>query len=323
MPNFLVSTTGSNVLLADLGTVVVHPTTDRDFFLEFTPFDIAESLDLEAAIQQENLTLKITTEEYGEYEIYPTEYFRGLSLQTQLSGKEEEKYITEKELESKDLTNLIDLEAENILITSSASVTRNIYLSSAALQKWKLAPKDKVFIVDSPASGVYTVESVTNQQNVIVKEPIPDSASIGTASFYHPIGAMRVGINSSDFLTTSGLYLQNLLVSIDSEIEQRLRTVNHKSIRGLIHFIDQGPASGFPSGCIKTTTGYPFPTKEEWKTPTEKLIVELNITRNPNNTPSIEEWKMYNLDGTVVLATVTDQITYSGVFEISRERTIS
>jgi hypothetical protein len=36
-----------------------------------------------------------------------------------------------------------------------------------------------------------------------------------------------------------------------------------------------------------------------------------------------EQWKVYDVDGSTVLATVTDSISYSGVFETSRTRTIT
>jgi hypothetical protein len=38
--------------------------------------------------------------------------------------------------------------------------------------------------------------------------------------------------------------------------------------------------------------------------------------------PTTEEWKMYDTDGSTVLATVTDTISYSGPFETSRTRAI-
>ena len=50
---------------------------------------------------------------------------------------------------------------------------------------------------------------------------------------------------------------------------------------------------------------------------------ELNITRDSQKKPVTEEWKMYDEDGVTVVETVTDTITYSGPFEISRTRTIS
>ena len=69
----------------------------------------------------------------------------------------------------------------------------------------------------------------------------------------------------------------------------------------------------------------PFPTSYIWWESASKAqkIVELTLTRNANQTPATEEWKMYDTDGTTVLATVTDTIAYSGIFETSRTRAIA
>jgi len=98
----------------------------------------------------------------------------------------------------------------------------------------------------------------------------------------------------------------------------------HKVLRQLIHFIDDGPAEGFPSGCYKETTPTgPFPTSEIWWESSSKLkkIVSLDTAWTGVNITQ-EVWKVYDTDGTV-LATVTDTISYSGIFETSRNRTIA
>jgi hypothetical protein len=106
-----------------------------------------------------------------------------------------------------------------------------------------------------------------------------------------------------------------------------ITATQHKALRHLIHFIDDGPAEGFASGAYREILPFagPFPTSYVWWTSAAKTakIVELSITYNVNKTPSTEQWKMYDTDGSTVLATVTDAITYSGVFETSRTRTIA
>lgn len=100
----------------------------------------------------------------------------------------------------------------------------------------------------------------------------------------------------------------------------------HKVLRQLIHFIDDGPACGFASGAFKEIlpTG-PFPTSYIWWTDSGKTdkIVELTVTRNAGKFPTVEKWEVYDTDGSTVLCTVTDAITYSGAFEASRTRTIA
>lgn len=98
----------------------------------------------------------------------------------------------------------------------------------------------------------------------------------------------------------------------------------HRILRQLIHFIDNGPAEGFASGAYREVTGTIFPTAIIWYTDSGKTdkIVEKTITWTGIN-PTTIEWKMYATDGSTVLATVTDTITYSGIFEISRSRAIT
>lgn len=105
----------------------------------------------------------------------------------------------------------------------------------------------------------------------------------------------------------------------------------HRTLRQLIHFIDNGPAEGFASGAYREIlpAADPFPTTITWWESSSKLkrIVEKTITRSgggaTNVTPTPIVWDMYDTDGTTKLATVSDAITYSGVFETSRTRTIT
>jgi hypothetical protein len=103
-----------------------------------------------------------------------------------------------------------------------------------------------------------------------------------------------------------------------------LNKAAHDILRSLIHFIDNGPAEGFASGAFRETTGTVFPTAIVWWETAGKLkkIVEKNITYT-GAFPTTIEWKVYDTDGTTVLATVTDTITYSGPFETSRTRAIA
>jgi hypothetical protein len=97
----------------------------------------------------------------------------------------------------------------------------------------------------------------------------------------------------------------------------------HKTLLQLIHFIDEGPAEGFASGATKTVSGgVAFPTQILWRRADSTKLVEQNITWSGPK-PTTIEWKIYDTDGATVLATVTDTITYSGAFEVSRTRTIA
>lgn len=99
----------------------------------------------------------------------------------------------------------------------------------------------------------------------------------------------------------------------------------HRTLRQLIHFIDEGPAEGFASGAYKVTsyTSGILVSSEIWyeDNTLAKKIVELTVTYS-GIIPSTEEWKMYDTDGVTVLSTITDTYAYTGIKEINRTRTI-
>jgi hypothetical protein len=96
----------------------------------------------------------------------------------------------------------------------------------------------------------------------------------------------------------------------------------HKTLLQLIHFIDGGPAEGFTTGATRTTTGTAFPSQILWKRADSTNLVEKNLTYS-GAFPTTIEWKIYDTDGSTVLATVTDTISYSGAFETGRTRAIA
>jgi hypothetical protein len=100
----------------------------------------------------------------------------------------------------------------------------------------------------------------------------------------------------------------------------------HRILRQLIHFIDDGPAEGFASGAYKEIlpAASPFPTSATWWESSSKVkkIVERLVTWTGAK-PTTDQWKIYDTDGTTVLWIVTDTISYSGVFETSRTRAIA
>lgn len=102
-----------------------------------------------------------------------------------------------------------------------------------------------------------------------------------------------------------------------------LTELGHRTLRQLIHFIDEGPAEGFTTGAYRETTGTIFPTAIIWWESSAKLkkIVSKEITWSGVN-PTQIVWKVYDTDGSTVLATVTDAFSYSGIYETSRTRTI-
>jgi len=103
---------------------------------------------------------------------------------------------------------------------------------------------------------------------------------------------------------------------------------SHKVLLQLVHLVENGgPYDGFGNNLYREIlpVSSPFPTNICWYYSSAKLkkIVEKNITYNASNFPVTIVWTAYDLDGTTAVATSTDQITYSGAFEISRVRSFS
>lgn len=99
---------------------------------------------------------------------------------------------------------------------------------------------------------------------------------------------------------------------------------SHKALRQLIHFIDNGPAESFASGAYRETTGTVFPIAIIWydqSGSSKKKIVSKEIVWS-GPFPATITWKMYD-SSEVLVATITDTLTYSSPFETSRLRTIS
>jgi hypothetical protein len=99
-------------------------------------------------------------------------------------------------------------------------------------------------------------------------------------------------------------------------------------LRELIHLAEEGgPFEGFASGAFQEIlpSGDPFPTSFIWWTSSSKTskIVEETIVYNANRTINTDQWKVYDIDGSTILATVTDIFTYNGVFIVSITRTIA
>jgi len=123
--------------------------------------------------------------------------------------------------------------------------------------------------------------------------------------------------NAGDLLARDGTGIFNLRSG------SGLTPTSHNALRQLIHFLDDGPGDGFASGAFKelTYTGIKL-TNATWyddNTKVDKLL-SLDVTYTGIK-PTTEVWKMYDVDGSTVLITLTDAIVYTGILETSRTRT--
>lgn len=212
-------------------------------------------------------------------------------------------------------------------VVSTTSSTKTVVISGEDLvyDKEEHLEVDDIVVITGTSGGsgdgTFTVSSIIDSTTFTVNEAIGDSTG-GSADFVYPPGSSKVGVDPANLFFSSGVDVQQVIEDLDYGLSTR-----HKTLRHLIHFIDDGPAGGFVSGAYKEIlpAGNPFPTQAIWWESSSKLkkIVELNVTRDSQKKPMSEEWKMYNIDGVSVLTTVTDAISYSGVFETTRTRTIS
>lgn len=242
--------------------------------------------------------------------------------------------IRKDDIEDVEIVDAVELRSDSttVFITgatvvSTTSSTKRIVFSGIDLiyDKDERTEADDIVVLSGTsggaADGTFTVSSIVNQTTLEVIELIADSTG-GTANFLYPAGATKVGVDPTLLVFSAQNDVQGVLEDLDNGLN-----IGHKVLRHLIHFIDDGPACGFVSGAYKEIlpAGNPFPTQAIWWESASKLkkIVEFNMTRDSQKKPTVEEWKMYDTDGTTVLCTVTDAIAYSGVFETTRTRTIS
>jgi hypothetical protein len=178
-------------------------------------------------------------------------------------------------------------------------------------------------IVTSLAAGFVPAfgNVITNQVLTVVNGVIRWVTNEGMGNVIGPSSSIDGNIVLFDGV--SGTAIKDSGVNLSALVTP----AEHETLRQLIHFIDQGPAGGFATGAYaeQLPTGNPFPTSKTWYVDATKAkkIVDQVVTRNANKTIATSQWRVYAVDGSTVLETVTDTISYSGVTESSRSRAIS
>jgi hypothetical protein len=185
----------------------------------------------------------------------------------------------------------------------------------------------------SPAQGSAASYSLSDHQHGIATA---SPATIGTTN----ASGSASSASRSDHVHAHGAQTDSTQHAVATEsaagfmsaadkviVDNAVTNTTHRSLRDLIHFINDGPATGFVSGAFReiTPTANPFPTSIIWWVSSAKTakIVEKLITRNANQIPTTIVWNMYASDGVTVVQSVSDAITYSGIIETSRTRTIT
>lgn len=119
---------------------------------------------------------------------------------------------------------------------------------------------------------------------------------------------------------TSGSAVWKDITSASSGITD----TDHKILRQLIHFINDGPGDGFYSNPFREISGGMFPDRITWWSDSNKTLrlFQTEITRS-GIYPITESYKMYASNGTTIIAMATDSITYQGAFEVARSRSFA
>lgn len=237
--------------------------------------------------------------------------------------------VTKEDIRHDDIVDTIELASDGLTSTifsgatvvSTTSSTKTVVLSGVDILRDPeiLENGDLITLAGTSggaADGNYTVNERVTSTSFTVNESIADSTG-GTCDAENPSGASRVGCDSTDFDNVAADTVQEAL---------ELLGPAHKTYRHLIHFIGEGPAEGFTSGAYREQlpSANIFPTSVTWYTDSGKTdkIVERLITWTGVN-PTQDKWKIYDIDGSTVLWTITDAISYSGIVETTRTRTIT
>lgn len=150
-----------------------------------------------------------------------------------------------------------------------------------------------------------------------------------TLNFDRSAGGAVVGSSGSSFpaVPIAGEWfwrtdLQSLFRRNDSNTAWHQITCG--ALDGELRYFIEAPADLSQTGAYRTITGGFFFSNMTWWTSSAQTIkiMESNYTRNAQNQATSIEHKLYSPDGLTVISTVTEDITYSGAFEVSRLRTI-
>jgi hypothetical protein len=216
---FLISTTGTDVLVSDLGVFIPHPTIDRDLSIEFTPEEIAKSASLTYNITNGYLTLRLESLEYGVYDVEPDKYDSYSLLQQSLAPELVEKYVLERELQASFSDTPVVADSFPKSISSTTAVTNLLVCNTAKFQDWRVAVGDDVYIFGSSFNdGYYKVANVIDQRKITTVEPLVTSVSSGYIYILNPAGSTKVGVKDTTFSVISGTNLQTVLESIDTSL---------------------------------------------------------------------------------------------------------
>jgi hypothetical protein len=173
----------------------------------------------------------------------------------------------------------------------------------------------------------YTSNTLTSK--IVEKQITYNSNKTPTTIYWavYAVDGVTVLATAQDAINYTGAFEINRTRTLtDTPAPSFITEQQHKTLRQLIHLADGqgGPYEGFTSLAYRETLGGAFPTSVTWYNDSTKArkIVEKAITYTGSRQISTVTWRVYDVDGVTVLATVADSVTYSTFFETSRVRSI-
>jgi len=177
-------------------------------------------------------------------------------------------------------------------------------------------PVDRVQVLMNESPGLGGTQDSEGFPTVV--NPNKDAPE-GQGFFFQP-PAPSTAKDNTVYVTrdaSDNMLFKDGVVPGEITLNELITEDEHKVLRQLIHFIEDGPTES----AYREITGTLFPSAIIWWESSSKLkkIVERLLTWTGIDLTT-DQWKMYDTDGSSVLATVTDTVSYSGVFETSRTR---
>lgn len=100
----------------------------------------------------------------------------------------------------------------------------------------------------------------------------------------------------------------------------------HAALRTLVHWAANGPFESYSGAFLETLpAGALLPTSFTWWSDAQKTtrLMDEQVTWGENLQVLTSTLRLYDADGTTVLVTATDTMSYEGFIEVSRTRVIA
>lgn len=163
-------------------------------------------------------------------------------------------------------------------------------------------------------NGSYTITAIISEQVFEVTPAPSGTGSGGTASFYYPAAATRIGVNPSGRTNFSANTLQGALNQLDAAITGG----GGSGVTSIDFLLENEPPA--PSNNYSNIISGALVTQEDWRRADTTLIKRNSYTYTSGRVTS-ETRNVYAANGTTIIGQLTVAYTYSGGRVASSVRT--